>query len=261
MTGKTDFNKSELHTLSIRLGADGFSFSVFDPAMAESPASTCETRAWDNTLPLTANLKNILGKAEWVRRTFRRVNILVSGRRYTIVPQEFFTPETAETIFYHNHPKQDNETILYDIRQQHGIALLFGIDRHAYRFLKEQFPDAHFYHQASPLLECFSIQSRLGNRAKMYVHLRKDAADAFAFSQGRLLTINSYACREMIDRLYYLLYLWKSLGFDQQNDELHLCGQLDAKMQLVDELRKFIRNVYIMNPTENIDLQYITTCE
>ena len=261
MTGKTDFNKSELYTLSIRLATDGFSFSVFDPTSAESPATMCETRRWDDTLPLTANLKNILQDTGWTEQTFRRINILVCGKRYTLVPQEFFMPEMAESIFYQNHPKQDNETILYDTRQQHGTVLLFGIDRHAHSFLKERFPNAHFYHQACPLLECFSTQSRLGNRAKMYAHLRKDAADAFAFSQGRLLVANSYTCHEMIDRLYYLLYLWKSLGFDQQSDELHLCGLLDAKEQLVTELRKFIRNVYIMNPVENIDLQYITTCE
>ncbi len=261
MTEKTDFNKSELYTLSIRLGADGFSFSVFDPSSAESPATACQTRAWDDTLPLTANLRNMLQHAEWAGRTFRRVNIVVSGRRYTFVPQEYFMPEAAETMFYCNHPKQDNETVLYDTRRTQGIVVLFGMDRHAHSFLQEQFPDAHFYHQASPLLECFSTHSHLGNRAKMYVHLRKDATDAFAFSQGQLLTANSYACREMIDRLYYLLYLWKSLGFDQQSDELHLCGLLDAKEPLVGELRKFVRNVYIMNPTENIDLQYITTCE
>ena len=260
MIEKADLNKSEIYTLSIRLSTDGFSFSVFDPTETNSTL-LYQKADLDANLPLTANLDNIFRETEWLARPFRRVNVLVCGKRFTTVPQAYFTPEEAGTFFYHNHSKLEHEDILYDIRRRYKLVLVFGIDTFAHRFLKKQYPAAHFYHQASPLLECFAAKSRLGNTCKLYAHLRKNAVDTFAFQHGQLLIANSYACSEMIDRLYYLLYLWKTLNFDQENDELHLCGLLEGKEQLISELRKFIRNVYIMNPVENIDLQYITTCE
>ena len=48
---------------------------------------------------------------------------------------------------------------------------------------------------------------------------------------------------------------------EQERDELHLTGYLSDKNQLLSELRKFIRQVFIMNPATNIDLQAINLCE
>ncbi len=52
-------------------------------------------------------------------------------------------------------------------------------------------------------------------------------------------------------------YIWKQLGFKQERDELHLTGELNEKEVLLTELRKFIRQVFIMNPATNLDLQAI----
>ena len=95
----------------------------------------------------------------------------------------------------------------------------------------------------------------------MYAHLRKDAVDVYGYERGRLLLANSFECRTTPDRIYYLLYIWKQLGFEQERDELHLTGDLNDKELLLPELRKFIRQVFIMNPATNLDLQAITLCE
>ena len=62
------------------------------------------------------------------------------------------------------------------------------------------------------------------------------------------------------DRLYYILCVWKQLGMAER-DELHLTGELYDKEQLLPELKKFIRQVFIMNPAANLDLQAINLCE
>ncbi len=141
------------------------------------------------------------------------------------------------------------------------MTVIFGMDKSAYLFLKEQYPEAKFYSQASPLSEYFSTKSRLGNSKKMYVSLRKHATDLFCYERGHLLLANSFEYEQTADRIYYLLYTWKQLGFDQERDELHLTGILADKENLVTELRKFILQVFIMNPETNIDIQALLTCE
>lgn len=259
MIETTDFNKSEQYTLSIRLSTDGFSFSVFNP-LANDEFSYYNRKVVES-LSLTANLKQTFRELEWLELPFHRVNVLMADKRFTFIPLEFFEDEQTEIIFYHNHPKRENETVLYNILHKNNTVVLFGMDKSAYSFLRERHPDIKFYSQASPFIEFFSSKSRLGNNRKMYVYLQKDAVDVYSYERGHLLLANSFKCKSTSDCVYYLLYIWKQLGFEQERDELHLTGDLNDKELLLSELRKFIRQVFIMNPATNLDLQAITLCE
>ena len=259
MIETTDFSKSEQYTLSIRLSTDGFSFSVFNPL--NDGELSFQEREVDETLSLTANLRQTFREVEWLNHSFRRVNVIMTDKRFTFIPLEFFEDEQAETVFYHNHQQRENETVQYNILPKNNIVVLFGMDKSAWSFLNEQYPNIKFYSQASPLIEFFATKSRLGNSRKMYAHLRKDAVDIYTYERGRLLLANSFACKETNDRIYYLLYVWKQLGMEQERDELHLTGYLPDKEQLLPELRKFIRQVFILNPATNLDLQAINLCE
>ena len=256
---KIDYSKSEQYTLSIRLSTDGFSFSIYNP-IYESSLSFFEKEI-NPSLSLTANLKQVFRETELLTLPYKRINILMAGNRFTPVPSELFDDEQTETLFYHNHPKKENETVLYNVLPRNNITIIFGMDKSAYSFLKEQYPEARFYSQASPLSEYFSTKSRLGNSKKMYVSLRKDAIDLFCYERGHLLLVNSFECKRTSDRIYYLLYAWKQLDFNQERDELHLTGILADKEILIKELRKYILQTFIMSPETNIDMQALLTCE
>lgn len=259
MIETTDFNKSEQYTLSIRLSTDGFSFSVFNPLTEDS--LSFYDREVDETLSLTANLKHAFREVEWLSRPYRRVNVLMADKRFTCIPLEFFEDEQTETVFYHNHPKRENELIQYNILQKNNVVVLFGMDKSACAFLREQHPDVKFYSQSSPLIEFFTSKSRLGNSRKIYAHLRKKTLEIYSFERGHLLLSNSFECGSTADCIYYLLYIWEKLGFEQERDELHLTGTLPDKEPLLSELQKFIRQVFVMNPSTDLDLQAITSCE
>ena len=254
-----DFSKSEQYTLSIRLSTDGFSFSIYNP-IHDGSLSFSEKEI-NPSLSFTANLKQVFKEIEFLAYPFKRINILVTSKRYVHVPLELFEEEQAELLFYHNHPHRENEIVHYNALQNNNLVIIFGMDKSAYSFLKEQFPDARFYSQASPLSEYFSIKSKLGNSRKMYVSLRPKAMDVFCYERGHLLIANSFECEQIADRIYYLLYIWKQLNFDQERDELHLSGTLENKESFIKELKKFILQVFIMNPETNIDIQAILACE
>ncbi|EJX04356.1 hypothetical protein EVA_07535 [gut metagenome] len=252
-----DFTLSEQYTLSIRLSTDGFSFSVFNPH-SDGTQSTINSLI-DESISLTANLKQTFRELDWLNHSFHKVNILVANRRYTFIPLEFFEDEQAECIFYHNHSQRENELIQYNILHKNNIVVLFGMDKSSHSFLLEQFPQARFYAQASPFINYLSTKSRLGNNRKLYAHIHHTGIDMYSFERGRLLLGNSFECKETTDLIYYLLYGWKQLDLDQEHDELHLCGLPTEKEKLLTELKKYIRQVFIMPHSENIDLQAITS--
>ena len=254
-----NFSQSEQYTLSIRLSTDGFSFSVSNPF--SNTADTLREYRTDESLSLTANLKQCFGQQVCPEGNFRRINVIMTTERYTFVPLEFFEDEQAEILFYHNHPKRENEQVHYNILPKNNIVVLFGMDRSTSALLLERYANVRFYVGVTPFIEYFAAKSRLGNNRKMYTHLRRDSMDVFCFERGHLLLANSFHCQETADRLYYLLYIWKQLGLEQERDELHLTGDLTNKSELLPELRKYIRQVFITNPANNLDLQAITTCE
>ncbi len=254
-----DFSKSEQYTLSIRLSTEGFMLSVYNPLEGEN--FTFIEREVDETLSLTANIKKMFREVEWLNHTFRRVNVLMADKRFALIPLEFFEDEQTETLFYHSHSARENELVQYNILRKNNAVVLFGMDKSSCNFLREQYPDIKFYSQASSLIESFSTKSRLGNSRKMYVNLRDAGMDIFCYDRGHLLLANSFECRETTDRIYYLLYTWKQLGFEALRDELHLSGNLSDKEALLPELKKYIRQVYIMIPATNLDLRSIVLCE
>lgn len=254
-----DFSKSKQYTLSIRLSTDGFSFSIYNPIHDDSLSVI--DKEIDPALSLTANLKTVFHESDFLCHDFKRVNVMMTGKRFTIVPLELFDEEQAEFLFYHNHQKRENETVICNILKKNNVTIIFGLDKSAYTFLKEQYPDANFYSQSTPLIEHFSIKSRLGNSKKMYASVRNEGIDIYCFERGHLLLANSFECIHTEDRIYYLLYVWKQLEFNQERDELHLTGALPDKEVLISELKKFIVQVFVMNPATNIDMQALLTCE
>lgn len=250
-------------TLSIRLSTDGFSFSIYSPDVERGHVTTdCPTQ---EALSLTANLKQVFSRqAELLSQPYRKVNLIMSDNRYALIPLEFYDDEQAESVFYQNHARRDNEIVLSNILRRNNLVVLFAMDRSLYSYLNEQFAQAQFFTQATPMIEYLGAKSRLGNNNKLYVQMRRCQTDLYAFNRNRLQLANTYATESTMDRLYYILHVWKSLRLDQERDELHLCGELGSpadKDALLNELRRYVRQVFIMNPSTNLDLEAIITCE
>ena len=153
---KIDFTHSGQYTLTLRLDTDGFAFAVSDPS-ADEAAPACEDWAVDESLSLAANLKRAFAEKDWLARPFRRVNVLMATRRFTLMPLELFEDEQAAEVFYYNHPRWRNEEVRYNILHSNNLVVLFGIDQSVSGFLRERLPDVRLYAQASPLLDGFAV--------------------------------------------------------------------------------------------------------
>ncbi|WP_455673542.1 DUF3822 family protein [Phocaeicola sp.] len=259
MTERIDFSKSEQYTLSIRLSADGFSFSIYNP-LGESDFCFVPYPV-NASYSMTANIKEMLAATEALKHPYKRINILVDTSRFTPVPFELFEDEQMDALFYHNFPKNNNEIVLCNVLGKSNVVVLFAMDKHAHQLLVEHFPTARFFSTASPLTEYFAQKSRLGNSRKLYAHIRKHLLEVFCYDKGKLLLINSFACKQTSDRVYYLLYIWQQLGYSQERDELQLTGKPDNKDELLAELRKYLRQVFVINPKAEFNRSEISKIE
>lgn len=257
-----DFNHSDQYTLSVRLDTDGFAFAVTNPlAGREEAACTVTDHPVDAHLPCVPNLRRAFAEHAWLSRPFRRVNVLVATHRYTLMPLSLFEDEAAAEVFYYNFPRRACERVQYNVLHRNNLVVLFGMEGSTCDFLRDHHPGVRFFAQASPLLDGFAVRSGRGNTRKMYVHVRRSHIDVFCYDRGHLLLGNPYACTQGSDRLYNLLYVWTTLGFDQERDELCLCGRVDVAEPWVAQLRQFVRQVQVLPDPVNTDLHMIETCE
>ena len=258
--GEIDLNKSEQYILSIRLSADGFSFSIHHP---QNEDVSYTSYAVNSSYSMTANVKKMLATTEELGRSYQTVNVLIDTPRFTLVPFDLFEDEQTEEFFHLNFPKKENETILCNILGKNNVALLFGVDKHTHQLLAEQFPQARIFASISPLLEHFHTRSRENDTKNLYVHFHASQMDVFAFDKGKLLLTNTFQCKQTPDKVYYMLYIWQQLGFSQEKDQLWLAGNIEVEEELMTELNKFIRNVKTFPKKENLsfDIQTLMICE
>ena len=235
------------HALSIRLSADGFSFSVVNSV--EKDSFRYESLRIQPDISLTANVKQCLAPNELLQNTFKETNILVDVLHYTTVPLELFEDEQAETIYYHCCPKHPGEIILYNILDRCNIVVLFAMEKSTYALLKELYPQARIFASISPVVQHLARKSRIGVHRKIYINFNRRKMDVLVFEHGRPLLVNTFPTQGKGDCVYYALNIWEKLHLSQEHDELYLVGSHAIKEQVAEELRAYVRSVSIIAPS------------
>lgn len=236
-----DLSQSEHYTLSIRLSADGFSFSIYS---LEEQEIVFRPYPVNEAYSMTANIREWLAEATELKHTFKKVNIVVDSNRFTTVPFELFDDEKSETLFNYNHTPINNEIVLCNVLGKSNMALLFGMDKYAHQLLHEQFPMARFYASMSTITELLcQHDNHLPKRKCLYAYLRENQLELYAYSTQLPLLLTSYPCQQGSDRIYYILAAWNKLGLCQEKDQLYLLGNERIKEEVLSQTKEYIRKV------------------
>ena len=246
MIENIDLSKSKEYSLSIRLGSDGFSFSIVNPKRNDSfKFSQFEI---NSSCSISANLKRWLSSTEELNLDYKEVNVIFDSSRFMAVPSELFQEEKMEELFFFSYSRLNNEKILSNLLAKDNIYVVFGVDKYSYQIMREHYANALFYCSQTPLASYYADKSRMGDNKKLFIHLREHDIKMFCFDKNKLLLMNSYSCRKLSDRIYYILYVWNQIGYDIDKDEIILNGDIKDKDKLIKELKRFIPNVYKLLP-------------
>jgi len=261
MIETTDFRKAEQYTLSIRLTADGFCFSLFNPLATEEEAFSYEMAEADELLSECGNLKKLFRQKEWLNNPFGKVCIITESTRQLIVPLALFDDEQAEALFYHSMSEGENEVVCYNILPHENMVVIFGMDESTHDWLLEKYPNVKFYAKATPLISHFSADAKAEDAKKLFVNFGKEVATLLAYENGELQLCNSTSFTNPTDIVYHILSCWKSLDMNQETDELYLTGTPVEQEELLHILRTYVQQVKVVEHTECTDLYSLSSCE
>ncbi|HXK76726.1 MAG TPA: DUF3822 family protein [Bacteroidaceae bacterium] len=252
------FEPNQKYSLSIRIFVDGFSFSIYCPLLGSRPIHT-QYVSVDTTLSVAVNLKKLYQEEICLRHDFVNVVVYMEMGRWTIVPSSMWISHEKLTYFYQNLPVRDNEVVLRDHVSNLEMEVVHAVDKTLLEELRAYYGEALCVHAVSSLLlSSFVSQVSHSNRFALFVVLQGEYLDFYAIKKGGLELTNRVYAPVVSDCIYYTLYIWKILGYQQLSDSLIIVdmSNRDKTTQLlnvqvtmqdvVTNLRQYIKHVGVV---------------
>ena len=242
----------------MRIGSNTLSFTLPDPADKEQPLRY-EPYVVKGGISMAANLREALKTATLPSADVKRVQVVLDTPSM-LVPIEQFEEENINDLYtYTFAPSQEPRKILFNVLPDLKAVCLFPINKDLYGVINDRYADVQFIHAMAPVWRHMHQRSFTGHFNKLYASfLGGRQLCLFAFKQNRFKFCNTFEASRANDSLYFLLYVWKQLRLQPEYDELHIVGEIPEKEWLQAELKKFLQNAYIINPSADFNRHAIT---
>lgn len=233
--------------LIIRIGRNTLSFTMPNLADKERPF-LYEPYVVKGGISMAANLREAFKTADLTAIDTRRVQVLIDTPSM-LVPIEQFDEEDITTIFnYTFTPSREQRTVRFNVLPSLKAVCLFAVNKDLAGVLQDRFDDLQFIHAMTPVWRHLHQRSFTRHYNKLFGYFHGKQLDIFGFQQNRFKFCNTFEAAHMNDALYFLLHVWKQLCLETEHDEMHLVGDIPEQTLLLDELRRYLRKAYVINP-------------
>ena len=250
--------KNSKERIVIRIGQRHLSFSSFDTDNADQPVNY-EPYVVKSGMSMAANLREALKGAGLAKMGVNRAMVMIDTPAL-LVPVEIFEEEKMAVMYNQSFPHKEQELVLYNVLPDLNAVAVFAMNKDLKTVLDDNFSDLRISAAMSPVWRHLHRRSFTGARAKLYGYLHDQTLDVFAFQQNRFKFCNHFEAGRTQDIIYFLLYVWKQLMLHADQDELHLIGDglTEGPDDLVAELHRYLKNVYVVNPSADFNRAAVT---
>lgn len=206
---------------------------------------------------MAANLREAFKEIDLLANGWQRAMALVDSP-VLMMPVDEFNEAQKEALYRHAITGKHDEEVMSVVLPSLNAVAVYSVNKDLKLVIDDHFSDVRFTHVCAPVWNHLYRRSFTGVRMKLYAYFHDKRMDVFSFQQNRFKFTNSFDTDLVPDAVYFVLNVWKQLNFDTKRDELHLVGDLPEREELVQELRTFIQNVYIINPKAEFNRASIT---
>ena len=231
---------SEKYIMSIRLRSGGLSFSGYAPSVGGS--FFYREVEFDRSVSFISSLKELFFTHEFLTWSYKRVDVVCVSPEYTLVPSAFYDEKKCDQLLGYVFSSKESRCMSNELKELES-ELLFGMDEEIYEFCSRSLLHPYFKHYMSSLLIDWKRRSRFATCRQLYVVLEQKRMDLACYDRGKLLFQNSFRVDHLNDIAYYILYVWKQEGLDQQVDQLLLTGQSTSRLDVIHLLKAYLRHI------------------
>lgn len=207
-------------------------------------------------ISMSANLRQAFKEAPLLMDHENAALLSVCSPVALIPLDEYMDDESfdASVVYSQTFTGHEHDAKLANVLPELNAVAVFGVNKDLKMVIEDNFRDVRIQNVMQPVWSyLYNRSSLVGRRRKLYGYFHDDQLDIFGFQQRRFRFSNVFDATHAHDALYYLLYVWKQLGFDNNEDELHVVGNTEHKTWLLTKLKTFLRRVYVMNPTAELN--------
>ncbi|MDL2241426.1 DUF3822 family protein, partial [Bacteroidales bacterium OttesenSCG-928-L03] len=223
-----------------------FGFSLYDPVQDGSYFYLPIARSKDGSA--LSDFQDIYYDNDFLTLPFRKTYLLNCSPSFTYVPTHLFEEKQAGDYMDFLFSSPSGKIMHHHLMMQQ-ITIVHGMDEDLYSFLHRSFFDLRFYHHTAPLMTYFFNQVQLVNAKRMIINLESKGIDVICFERDYLLLGNHFPTASLEEAVYYILFIWKQLGFDQLKDYIYIAGNMEGRKDLMSNIKDYIRNMIPVNIT------------
>ncbi len=240
-----NYSKTDRYVLSIQLSLDGFSFSVLDSELKKFLAlETFPLKKVETSIQFCKRLDQFIEEYSWIKNYFHKIYLLYETPKATLIPEPLFENSEKGLYLHFNHEVTTYEQIRSDFLKNTEAYQVYCIpDCLKYR-VDKYFKKAELLHFSTPLIESLLISNKNQDVTnKVFLNVRNQYLDIVILNDEGLRFFNSFFYSAPEDFIYYLLFVLEQLGFNPEDVDLRLMGNIKKFSKEYEMLFTYVRNL------------------
>jgi hypothetical protein len=250
-----DINSTENYDLSMQMSQDGFAFALLD-TIRNKYVLLRSSEPDENKYFTADQISDIIDKDDFLRKKYKKVNIVFPSPKFTLVPSPLFDPAKKEEYFSFNMIRDENDVVLSNKITDPDAYIVFSVNKSFLDLHERLFPSVLPFHHTKPLLTQLAHNSKSSLENYIHLHVEKEYFNIFIYNHGMLTFSNTFKFRNITDILYYVLNLFQSKGISN-GETIHFSGETEKFDDLWSNFALYIRNLKFSEPTGNFTFSYV----
>jgi hypothetical protein len=250
-----DINSTENYELSVQVSPDGFSFCLLD-TIRNKFVLIRSFQPEENKYFNADKINELLMKDDFLSKRYRKVNVVLPSRKFTLVPAPLFDPGKKDEYFDFNHNKEEGDLIISNKVTDPDAFIVFSVSKPINDVINSIYPGVHPFHHIKPLLDHISHSRKSVNGNYIHIHVEREFFNLIIFNNNILNFCNSFNYRNISDILYFVMNVFKSLDIKQE-ETINFSGLTEKYDDLSSNFSIYIRNIRFADPAGNFTFSYV----
>lgn len=252
-------NAQEKYVLSIQFALDGFSFLFLDAGRKKfTGLETYTFKNVESDIKFCKLLDVFFEGNPWLSGPFKDVLVIYETPKSTLVPEPLYD-ETEKSLFLKfNHVVSSYEQVLSNYLPNIDAHQVYALpDCLKYR-LDKIFRKKTILHHSVPLIESAFINYKnqhLDNT--LFLNVRNNQIDIIAYHRDGLKFFNSFYAPAPADVVYYLLFVMEQLGYNPEEVQLLLMGNIKKFSEYYELIYDYVRDIQFEMRTQVFNYSYV----
>jgi hypothetical protein len=189
---------------------------------------------------------------------YKSSGLLWISSRSTLVPNDFFDPDEADTFLTFNHGELASERTQYNDVKAAGLYNIFSCPEALLNLLRIYQPKIHLFHQTALLIE--SVITRIASSDRhIAIYFYSRNLDSVSVENKKLLFYNSFQLTAPEDSVYFLAGVSNLFNIGLLSTNLLYFGDMKRLPPEVTILKDYVERLTECEPPNAVTYSYLIT--